>query len=129
MYGLLRRYDYDCTSHTIPWPLEVIPTAHGACDRPAADEPTPTTSQRFRQEGCPNCEEFLHLKGDPDAIDNCTSQVYEGLITLANPAKSWVAKWQRLDNYVQGVYAIKVSGQLPDEVRTSIEEQGHIYIP
>ena len=97
--------------------------------RPAADEKTSTPLQRFRQEGCPNCEEFLHLKGDPDAIDNCTSQVYEGLITLANPAKSWVAKWQRLDNYVQGVYAIKVSGQLPDEVRTSIEEQGHIYIP
>jgi transcription elongation factor SPT4 len=89
-----------------------------------------TPNQRFRQEGCPNCEEYLHLKGDTEAIESCTSQVYEGLITLANPAKSWVAKWQRLDTYVQGVYAIKVSGQLPEEVRTAIEEEYRItYIP
>jgi transcription elongation factor SPT4 len=86
--------------------------------------------QRFRQEGCPNCEDFLHLKGDTEAIESCTSQVFEGIITLANPQKSWVAKWQHLDTYVQGVYAIKVSGQLPEEVRTTIEEEYRItYIP
>ncbi|KAI1868001.1 hypothetical protein JX265_004054 [Neoarthrinium moseri] len=88
------------------------------------------TQTRFRQEGCPNCEEFLHLKGDPEAIETCTSQVFEGLITLANPARSWVAKWQRLDNYVQGVYATKVSGTLPEEVKTVLEEEYRItYIP
>jgi transcription elongation factor SPT4 len=86
--------------------------------------------QRFRDEGCPNCEEFLHLQGSPDQIDSCTSQVFEGLITLADPTKSWVAKWQRLDGYVRGVYATKVSGQLPDDVRTTIEEEYRItYIP
>ncbi|KAM7201817.1 Spt4/RpoE2 zinc finger domain containing protein [Rhypophila sp. PSN 637] len=88
------------------------------------------TQARFREEGCPNCEEFLHLQGSPDQIESCTSQVFEGLITLANPAKSWVAKWQRLDGYVRGVYATKVSGQLPDDVRTTIEEEYRIqYIP
>ncbi len=52
------------------------------------------------------------------------------MITLANPAKSWVAKWQRLDGYVPGVYAIKVSGQLPDEIRSSLEDEYRIqYIP
>lgn len=86
--------------------------------------------QRFRDEGCPNCEEFLHLAGSQDQIESCTSQVFEGLITLANPAKSWVAKWQRLDGYVAGVYAIKVSGQLPDEMRSTLEEEYRIqYIP
>jgi len=56
--------------------------------------------------------------------------VFEGLITLANPKKSWVARWQRLDNYVRGVYATKVSGQLPDEIRTTMEEEYRIpYIP
>ncbi len=89
-----------------------------------------TLSQRFRDEGCPNCEEFLHLQGSPDQIDSCTSQVFEGLITLADPTKSWVAKWQRLDKYVRGVYATKVSGQLPDDVRTTIEEEYRVtYIP
>ncbi|KAI0138844.1 Spt4/RpoE2 zinc finger-domain-containing protein [Pestalotiopsis sp. NC0098] len=88
------------------------------------------TQTRFKAQGCPNCEEYLHLKGDTEAVESCTSQVYEGLITLANPAKSWVAKWQRLDTYVQGVYATKVSGQLPEEVRTAIEEEYRItYIP
>jgi transcription elongation factor SPT4 len=65
-----------------------------------------------------------------DAIIDCTSQVFEGLITLADPSKSWVAKWQRLDGYVRGVYATKVSGQLPDEIVAAIEGEGRIrYIP
>lgn len=86
--------------------------------------------QRFRDEGCPNCEEFLHLAGSQDQIESCTSQVFEGLITLADPSKSWVAKWQRLDGYVPGVYAIKVSGQLPDEMRSALEDEYRIqYIP
>lgn len=29
---------------------------------------------------------------------------------MLDPAKSWVAKWQRLDGYVPGVYAVKVVG-------------------
>ncbi|KAI9854656.1 MAG: Transcription elongation factor SPT4, partial [Pleopsidium flavum] len=65
---------------------------------------------RFLKEGCPNCEDFLRLANAPDAIQECTSQVYEGLITLADASQSWVAKWQRLDGYVPGVYAVKVVG-------------------
>ncbi|KAL2753863.1 hypothetical protein ACRALDRAFT_1032954 [Sodiomyces alcalophilus JCM 7366] len=88
------------------------------------------TTARFRDEGCPNCEEFLHLAGSPDQIDSCTSQVFEGLITLVDPSRSWVAKWQRLDGYVRGVYATKVSGQLPDEIRIALEEESGVrYIP
>ena len=64
-----------------------------------------------------------------DAIIDCTSQVFEGLITLSDPQRSWVAKWQRLDGYVKGVYATKVSGQLPDEVIGAMEEAGMRYIP
>ncbi|KAM0324155.1 hypothetical protein ACHAQA_008347 [Verticillium albo-atrum] len=88
------------------------------------------TTARFRDEGCPNCEEVLHLAGSQEQIESCTSQVFEGLITLADPSRSWVAKWQRLDGYVKGVYATKVSGQLPDEVRLQLEEEyGRRYIP
>ena len=65
---------------------------------------------RFMNAGCPNCEEFLELAGHSDVIQDCTSQVFEGLITLADPTSSWVAKWQRLEAYVPGVYAVKVQG-------------------
>ena len=68
--------------------------------------------QRFIREGCPNCETFLGLQNHPDTVQECTSQVFEGLITLADPAQSWVARWQRLDGYVPGVYAVKVIGQV-----------------
>jgi transcription elongation factor SPT4 len=87
-------------------------------------------TQRFLKEGCPNCEEFLRLQGSIDAIADCTSQVFEGLITLAEPSKSWVAKWQRLDGYVRGVYATKVSGILPEEVIDTMESEARVkYIP
>lgn len=43
-------------------------------------------------------------------MEEATSQVFEGLITLVDPKTSWVAKWQRLDGYYPGVYAVKVVG-------------------
>jgi transcription elongation factor SPT4 len=70
------------------------------------------TSAQFNRAGCPNCEEFLELRGNPDSIAEATSQVFEGLITLTSPEQSWVAKWQRLQGYQAGTYAIKVVGQV-----------------
>ena len=53
----------------------------------------------------------------------------EGLITLGEPTQSWVAKWQRLDGYVPGVYATKVTGLLPEEIISAVEEAGVKYVP
>lgn len=65
-----------------------------------------------------------------EGIVDCTSQVFEGLIALSEPRKSWVAKWQRLDGYVKGVYATKVNGVLPDEVIALMEDEARVkYIP
>jgi transcription elongation factor SPT4 len=64
------------------------------------------------REGCPNCEPILNLRGNSDAIQECTSQVFEGLIALADERQSWVARWQRLDGYVPGTYATKVTGSV-----------------
>lgn len=74
------------------------------------------TGSKFNAEGCPNCEDFLEMRGNSDAVQDCTSQVFEGMLTLNNvDAKgqsrgSWVAKWQRLEDYQPGVYAVKVVG-------------------
>ncbi|KAI0019589.1 transcription elongation factor spt-4 [Xylariomycetidae sp. FL0641] len=86
------------------------------------------TQARFRQEGCPNCP-FLELKGSPDAIEACTSSVYEGATAIADPKKSWIAKWQRIDNCIPGMYALKVSGSLPEDVRSSLEDEGITLVP
>jgi transcription elongation factor SPT4 len=70
------------------------------------------------------------MQGSDLTVLDVTSQVFEGLISLADPSKSWVAKWQRLDKYVKGVYATKVSGQLPAEVVAVMEDEARIrYIP
>lgn len=62
------------------------------------------------REGCPNCDPVLGLRDSSDAIQECTSQVFEGLITIRDPTSSWVARWQGLDKYVPGTYAVKVTG-------------------
>ncbi|KAL1995188.1 hypothetical protein VTN49DRAFT_1375 [Thermomyces lanuginosus] len=84
---------------------------------------------RFNREGCPNCEHVLNLRGNAEAIQECTSQVFEGLITLIDEKQSWVARWQRLEGYVPGTYAIKVVGSLPDETIAALEDAGVKYIP
>lgn len=78
----------------------------------------------FLKKGCPNCESLLELAGSSDAIAECTSTVYEGMIYIADPSGSWVAKWQRVEGFVSGTYATKVVGVLPDDVRSSLEASG-----
>jgi transcription elongation factor SPT4 len=86
------------------------------------------TQQQFLSQGCPNCS-VLELRGNQDMIAECTSQVFEGLITISDTSRSWVARWQRLEGYVPGCYAVQVEGVLPDEVITTAEESGVHYIP
>lgn len=69
-------------------------------------------TQKFVREGCPNCEHVLSLRGNTETVQECTSQVFEGLISLADGRSSWVARWQRLDGYVDGTYAVKVTGSV-----------------
>ncbi|KAL8404123.1 hypothetical protein RB594_009110 [Gaeumannomyces avenae] len=127
MHGLLHRHDANGTCLAV---IQRCRPHHHHARSLLTGASSLSLSQRFRDEGCPNCEDFLRLQNSPEQIESCTSQVFEGLITLADPSKSWVAKWQRLDGYVKGVYAIKVSGQLPDDIRVAIEDEtGMQYIP
>ncbi|KAF2084737.1 transcription elongation factor spt4 [Saccharata proteae CBS 121410] len=84
---------------------------------------------KFRRDGCPNCDDYLEMKGNPEVVQDTTSQVFEGLIALTDPTQSWVARWQRLDKYLPGNYAVKVVGLLPDEFQDRLEEAGIKYIP
>jgi transcription elongation factor SPT4 len=51
---------------------------------------------QFDEEGCDNCDDFLHFKGNRDRVFECTSANFDGMIALMDPNDSWVAKWQRL---------------------------------
>ena len=68
------------------------------------------TGSKFQSQGCPNCEDFLEMRGSSEAVYECTSGVFEGMMTLNSTEGSWVAKWQRLEGYKPGVYAVKVVG-------------------
>jgi transcription elongation factor SPT4 len=87
------------------------------------------TQQQFLTQGCPNCEDILELAGNPEQINDCTSQVFEGLITVADTTRSWVARYQRLEGYHPGVYATQVEGILPDDIISAVENAGINYVP
>ncbi|KAI1754512.1 Spt4/RpoE2 zinc finger-domain-containing protein [Xylaria castorea] len=131
-YGLCR--DESISTIDLNQPANPLEAEHddddGMADNfvPPGQQRYTRACMRFRTEGCPNCP-FLDLRGNTDGLESCTSTVFEGLITVANPKRSWVAKWQRLENYVPGVYATKVSGSIPEDIRNGLIEDGHTLIP
>jgi transcription elongation factor SPT4 len=87
------------------------------------------TTAEFLRSGCPNCDAVLSLAGSTDNINECTSSNYNGTIALTQPEGSWVAKWMRLEGYVQGIYAVQVVGQLPDYALDAVRDAGMRYVP
>lgn len=79
---------------------------------PALENETNLEQQKFIKEGCPNCEDAIHLRNNSEKVEDCTSPVFEGLVALWQPKQSWVSRWQRVDGFVRGMYAIKVSGNV-----------------
>ncbi|SMQ54655.1 unnamed protein product [Zymoseptoria tritici ST99CH_3D7] len=84
---------------------------------------------RFVKNGCPNCEHFLEMRNSSDVVAECTSEVFEGVMEVNDTNTSWVAKWQRLEGYVPGMYAVKVNGVLSDDYIVAAESAGVTYMP
>jgi len=87
------------------------------------------TAADFRKSGCPNCEDILQLRGSTDRVASCTTTAFDGLISMIDPEKSWVARWQRTDKFVKGIYAIRVTGSVPADVLEELEQRGINYRP
>jgi len=85
------------------------------------------TFDQFEVDGCDNCESFLQLKNNREAVYTCTSSSFEGVVAMMSPEDSWVAKWQRIGNLVKGCYAISVQGKLPTAVVQDLRSQGIMY--
>ncbi|XP_068203434.1 transcription elongation factor SPT4 [Palaemon carinicauda] len=87
------------------------------------------TQDMFEADGCDNCDEFLHMKNNRDQVFDCTSSNFDGFIALMSPEDSWVAKWQRINRCVRGMYAISISGRLPASVVRDMKARGIKYRP
>jgi transcription elongation factor SPT4 len=82
----------------------------------------------FLKEGCPNCEEALQMAGNTDAVGECTSSNFNGIIALMDAKNSWVARYHRLDGYRPGMYAVQVIGNLPEETVDLVRAAGMRYV-
>ncbi len=62
-------------------------------------------------------------------VRECTSPTFEGLVASNGSDVSWVGRWLRIENFVPGLYAVRVVGKLPDDVRNDLYSQGIEYRP
>mmetsp|Transcript_17961 Transcript_17961/g.35370 ORF Transcript_17961/g.35370 Transcript_17961/m.35370 type:complete len:131 (-) Transcript_17961:233-625(-) len=79
------------------------------------------TTDQFYEHGCPNCT-FLDWEVR-EIVEGATTKSYEGLVAMMQPKESWVAKWQRIDRFIPGMYAIKVNEEASDEVQEICRSQ------
>ncbi|KAJ3196933.1 transcription elongation factor spt4 [Entophlyctis luteolus] len=87
------------------------------------------TREQFRDGGCENCDELLNMQGSSKRVADCTSAQFDGIIAIAQPGDSWVARWQRCDRSAKGLYAMRVTGRLPEDISGRLEDQGFTYRP
>ncbi|KAI4291031.1 transcription elongation factor SPT4 [Pancytospora philotis] len=79
----------------------------------------------FKSHGCPNCA-ALQLER-PKNFNAATSAAFRGTIGLVDPKNSWVARWQRIDGFAPGTYAMTVEGGLSDDYVEKLEQCGRVY--
>nr|NP_001071824.1 SPT4 protein [Ciona intestinalis]BAE06712.1 Ci-SPT4 [Ciona intestinalis] len=85
------------------------------------------TMDQFEYDGCDNCDEYLHMRGNRDMVYDCTSSSFDGIISMMAPDESWVAKWQRIKKFSPGCYAISVTGRLPSSMIRDLKANGVVY--
>ena len=64
------------------------------------------------------------MKNNRDNVYAFTSSNFDGMIALMSAEDSWVAKWQRINKFVRGVYAVSVTGDLPKGIKRELSGRG-----
>jgi len=80
------------------------------------------TYKQFMEEGCENCMPAFDMKDDPEKISDCTTAQFEGLMAMTVPDRSWVARWQFVQNFIPGVYALKVKGEVSESTTRELQD-------
>nr|XP_023409319.1 transcription elongation factor SPT4 isoform X1 [Loxodonta africana] len=52
---------------------------------------------------------------------------FHRIIAMMSPEDSWVSKWQRVSNFKPGVYAVSVTGRLPQGIVRELKSRGVAY--
>ena len=55
-------------------------------------------------------------------INESTTVNFDGFVAVTNPQESWVARWCRVEKLFGGCYAVKVHGEVSQEVEGLIDE-------
>ena len=108
------------------------PAAHRSrpCPRkiarpPAARPPlTPAAARRSH-----DIFGYIRMAEDRDVVHEFTSPNFDGMVAIMEPKNSWVARWQGVQNFVPGCYALRVRGTLPSQWATLLEDEGFKYEP
>lgn len=83
----------------------------------------------FRDNGCPNCDRFVKMRGHSDLVTDCTSSTFDGMTAMFQPKGSWLAKFTHINSYVPGIYAAHVTGRLPEDIEDILTQNGITYHP
>ena len=86
------------------------------------------TEDQFYREGNDNVP-CLSMAGDREMVLECTSANFDGMIAIMKPDQSWAARWQGIQTFVPGCYALRVKGTLPSEHAVTLEDNGIRYRP
>ena len=84
------------------------------------------TEDQFLREGNDNVP-CLSMKGDREMVMECTSNNFDGMVAVMKPSESWAARWQGVQNFVPGCYALQVKGTLPSQHVVTLEDNGIRY--
>ncbi|KAJ2813314.1 transcription elongation factor spt4 [Coemansia furcata] len=83
----------------------------------------------FRDQGCPNCDRYIRMRGRNDTVTDCTSAIFDGITAMFQPNGTWVGKFAHINNYEPGVYAAHVTGRVPEDVEDALAQKGITYHP
>jgi transcription elongation factor SPT4 len=72
---------------------------------------------------------YIRMAEDRDVVHEFTSPNFDGMVAIMEPKNSWVARWQGVQNFVPGCYALRVRGTLPSQWATLLEDEGFKYEP
>mmetsp|Transcript_32431 Transcript_32431/g.52544 ORF Transcript_32431/g.52544 Transcript_32431/m.52544 type:complete len:116 (+) Transcript_32431:108-455(+) len=68
-------------------------------------------------------------KKDGKCENGCEKDYYtsrfSGAVIMMNPSKSWVSRWQLSENFVKGMYAVKVPEGNLDRVGQREDDEDH----